>query len=333
MSNKQHQLRFVQATLFAYKQPFKRTMLFKQYSLNFREGLIFCLTDNSGIQRFLEIAPLPGFSIETLSEVKQELLAQLSVPLHSLGNYKSRYASIQFAFNSLHYNFSEANSRQATIDNIALLEGDKTSLTAQYKTLNKPNIIKLKVARGDIKTDIANYQHLCQLNAQLKIRCDANQAWSEQQAKQFFSAINVEQLDYIEEPTNNHGINLQLAETYQIAIALDETLQQPSFNYQHHTSIKAFIIKPTIIGGKEKIDQLVSQAKQQGIKVSFSSSFESIIGLQMLQSLANHYHQENPQLAISLGIDTLKYFNSKLLMKVANINQDCQQLEVLWSSR
>jgi O-succinylbenzoate synthase len=132
---------------------------------------------------------------------------------------------------------------------------------------------------------------------------------------------------------------LQLADKYQVAIALDETLQQANFSYQHHPSINAFIIKPTLIGNKDKIDRLVSTATQQGITVSISSSFESVVGLQQLKNLANYYlaksssvQQGEPELALSLGIDTLKYFNSTLLMEESSIGQDCQQLEVVWSN-
>jgi len=320
------------ATLLAYQLPFTRALQFKQHSLSYREGLILRLNDNSGVSRFAEIAPLPGFSHETLADVKNELMAFSALPICHLLAHKSGYRSVQFALDSLRYNRNQVASNQVvTMDNIALLQGNKEQIIEQYLRLNRPQKVKLKVARESVAVDIANFQHLCQLNPQLRIRCDANQAWSEQQAAQFFKKINTEQVDYIEEPTASHQINLQLAERYNIHIALDETLQQPNFIYQHHQAIKAFIIKPTILGSKEKIDQLVSIANQQSIQVSFSSSFESIVGLQILQELADHYLQHYPQLTLSLGIDTLKYFSGELLVKEDNIEQDCRELEMLWT--
>jgi len=329
MSNRHNAIVITEATLFAYQLPFNRAIQCKQHSLSYREGLILCLTDNSGLKHYSEIAPLPGFSHETLAEVTKEITDLLSTSLPNLLNHKCSLASIQFALDSLSY---PPTKQHIKMDKIPLLQGDKKQVIEQYRMFNSPNTIKLKVARGSVANDISTFQALCAANPALKIRCDANQAWNEQQAKQFFSLINVQQLDYIEEPTSDHHLNLLLAETYQLPIALDETLQQPDFSYQHHACIKAFIIKPTIIGSKEKIHQLVSIASKKGIVISFSSSFESIIGLQQLMRLANFHAQHNPQLTISLGIDTLKYFNSNLLIKNSNIDIDCRSLEILWTS-
>jgi len=332
MANKKELSTITQATLFAYQLPFKKALKFKQYTLHSREGLILSVTDDNSVNRCVEITPLPGFSHETLVEVKAELMAFSTLSISHLLAHKSCYPSVQFALDSLRYNRQQINANQlVTMDNVALLQGNKEQIVAQYLRLNRPQKIKLKVARESVAVDIENFQHLCQLNPQVKIRCDANQAWTEQQAAQFFQAINSQQIDYIEEPTADHQINLQLAERYNIHIALDETLQQPDFIYHHHQAISAFVIKPTIVGSKEKIDQLVSIASKKSIQVSFSSSFESIVGLQILQQLASHYLQHYPQLTLSLGIDTLKYFSGELLIKEDNIEQDCRELETLWT--
>jgi len=332
MNNQKELPTIIKATLFAYQLPFSKPIQFKQQLLTHREGLILRLTDNNAVNQFIEVAPLPGFSHETLVQVKTELMRFSTRSISHLLTHKSCHPSIQFALGSLRYKRLQATSKQLlTMDNIALLQGNREQIIELYLRLNRPNKIKLKVAREPVEVDIANFQQLCQLNPQLKIRCDANQAWSEQQAAQFFNSINIQQLDYIEEPTADHQVNLQLAERYELPIALDETLQQPDFIYQHHQAIKAFVIKPTIVGNKKKIDRLVSIANQQSIQVSFSSSFESAIGLQMLQDLANHYLQCYPQLTLSLGIDTLKYFSGELLIKEGNIEQDGRELEVLWT--
>lgn len=337
MSARIRLLEFKAAKLFAYKLPFKSTMQFKQYQLFDREGLILQLTDKNGHHHFTEIAPLPGFSHETLIQVKVEMVHLLASMFSAterinLQKHHSDYPSIQFALDALFLDFN--TTAHADMDNVALIQGNLSLIGSQYQQLGKPNIIKLKVAREPVEHDINNFQQLCTLNKKLKIRCDANQAWSKQQAQQFFAAINVEQLDYIEEPTSNHQINLQLADKFHINLALDETLQRPDFNYQHHPSISAFIIKPTLIGYKHKIDRLVSTARKLGIKVIFSSSFESIVGLQQLKKLAYSYlaATTEQELSLSLGIDTLKYFNGTRLQDQHKIAHECQQLELLWTS-
>tara|TARA_R110001583_G_scaffold7720_9_gene37924 strand:+ start:9380 stop:10390 length:1011 start_codon:yes stop_codon:yes gene_type:complete len=335
MYNKSAQITITQATLFAYKIPFKSPMRFKEAHLTHREGLILELTDKKNHQHHIEIAPLPGFSQETLSEVTDEIILLLSTNFHDIVNYKSHFKSVQFALDCLRFNHSkEIDDALTCIDNIPLLQGDHNAVIQQYQALNSPQMIKLKVAKESIESDISTFQQLCFLNPLLTIRCDANQAWSQQQAALFFSAIDCQRLDYIEEPTGDHQINLQLADKYQIYLALDETLQRTSFDYQAHPFIKAFIIKPTLVGSKHKIDQLVSLAIQHDILVSFSSSFETIVGLQQLKDLTSHYLSEDNSrtLNISLGIDTLKYFNGPLLKDSQKIQQHCQQLELLWTS-
>ena len=336
MSDKSPQRHITQATLFAYKIPFKSAMQFNHKQLLCREGLILQLNTGKGNKHFAEIAPLPGFSKESFADVKAELNKGLSVLLNSFSKAHSNYKSVQFALDSLllkqRQNITEKNVR---IDNIPLLQGDKNDIKQQYQNIGKPNLIKLKVARHSVESDIAVFNMLCQINPLLKIRCDANQAWSQQQATQFFSAVKKQQLDYIEEPTNSHQENLTLAEQHHIALGLDETLQQSDFSYQHHQSIKAFIIKPSLVGSRKKIDHLVSLAHENNIKISFSSSFETIIGLQAIQNLALYYSTQTAHQAldISLGVDTLKYFKSQLLIDTQKIEQDCQQLEVIWTSQ
>lgn len=317
-------LRIKQAKLFAYQQPFKAMMQFKASTLNCREGLILQLINTEGESYYTEIAPLPGFSRETLSDVKVGMMKLLAD--NQLSNHQSTYHSVQFALDSLFSPSLQVIKTPINIDNVPLLQGDKNLISQQYNLLNQPNLIKLKVARGSIEEDILNFHTLCQLNSMLQIRCDANQAWNTQQAAQFFNRIDVKRLDYIEEPTNCHQSNLQLAQRYQLQLGLDETLQQSDFIYQHHHSIKALIIKPSLIGSKERIDRLISVAEKNSLQVSFSSSFESVLGLQQIKNLALHYQS---QVSISLGIDTLKYFQGPLLMNIEKLQQDCLQLECL----
>jgi O-succinylbenzoate synthase len=332
----QPQLIIKQATLFAYKIPFQKTMQFKKIKLHCREGLILQLSDTNGCKHFAEIAPLPAFSQETYAEVKAEIIKILSTKVNQLAKHNSDYKSVQFALDSLFLkkNIENTQTHLADIDKIPLLQGNIISINKQYQALGHPNLIKLKVARESVENDIATFKMLCALNPLLKIRCDANQDWSNQQAEKFFISIESKRLDYIEEPTSDHQKNLQLADKYKIYLGLDETLQKNEFSYQHHHCIKAFIIKPTLIGSKHRIDHLVSIAKRQAIKVSFSSSFETIVGLQILKNLANHYlsQPDNQELSVSLGIDTLKYFKSTLLIDEEKIEHDSQQLELLWTN-
>lgn len=317
-----------QARLFYYQLPFLRPICFNGQILDSREGLILQLRDKYGYAHLAEIAPLPGFSNETLQQAKKQIISLLNDNLYYYKQKKQLYPSVQFAIECALQNIP-LTEKANKLDTIPLLQGDNDSVLKQYLALNSPSLIKLKVARQSVENDVLLFKQLSKLNASLTIRCDANQAWSTSQANDFFSHIDSRKLAYIEEPTSSYRDNLQLAEKYQIGLALDETLQDVNFNYQHSNFVKAFILKPTLIGSLPRLQSFIDIARQQQMQVHISSSFESVIGLQQLTYLANIY-QDNCR--ISLGTDTLKYFQPGLLTDLRQIKQDLQKLECIWSS-
>ncbi|MFT5653982.1 MAG: O-succinylbenzoate synthase, partial [Psychromonas sp.] len=124
-------------------------------------------------------------------------------------------------------------------------------------------------------------------------------------------------------------------------LALDETLQQKQFQYQHHRCFKALILKPTLIGSFERLNYFIKMAKKFHLSVSISSSFESPLGLRQLAFLASQWSKE---VNISCGLDTLKFFESAVLSKNSDENlaktsdkkiplsQQVKRLECLWIS-
>lgn len=315
----------MQYQLFLYHLPFIEPINFNGQVLTERSGLIIESQDKQGCLHYAEIAPLPGFSHESLAQVKDQTIHLLN---NKLQDKSQLYPSLQFALDCL-ANKQPQPETELSIDTIPLLQGDNQALLQQYQKLNQPPKIKLKTGRQTITQDIVLFNQLCQLNPQLLIRCDANQAWNKQQATLFFKGINRQQLDYIEEPTANHNDNLQLADLCNIGLALDETLQNNQFRYLTHPSIKALVLKPMLIGSRARLDAFINAAKKDKLQVSISSSFESVIGLQLLKKLARNYAGE---CQLSLGIDTLKYFQQGLLTDKNSINKDIKKLECLWTN-
>lgn len=316
------------ASLFTYQLPFRRPLTFNDQKLTQRDGLILQLENRLGQKSFGEIAPLPGFSKETLTQARLQIVRILESGLTSLNSQMKLFPSVQFALDNA-LGGSPLSAHLPCTDLVPLIQGESGSVTKQYVALQKPAIIKLKVARQSVKQDIALFNQLTTLHPLLKIRCDANQAWTAEQADLFFSKINKAQLDYIEEPTASLSENLQLAEKQQIYLGLDETLQQPDFHYQHSPQIRALVLKPTLIGSLNRVENYIELGKHHQLQISISSSFESLLGLLQLNHLANQ-HKDSGN--ISLGIDTLKYFQSGLLTDPTRIRKDIQALECIWKS-
>ncbi len=303
-------------------------MNFNGQKISTREGLIVQLQDRQKQFGLGEIAPLPGFSQESLTQTKAQMISLLNNGLENLSATKELYPSVHFALD-MALQKMPLLEKVSVADSIPLLQGDNASVIKQYAALQRPRLIKLKVARQKVDDDLLLFKELSRLNPNLRIRCDANQGWSAAQASCFFKGIDKPILDYIEEPTDCHQHNLQLAEKYKINLALDETLQNSDFNYQHKSSIKALVLKPTLIGSLTRLQYFIDIAAQRQLQVHISSSFESIIGLQQLAALAKRYQK---QCSLTLGIDTLKYFHSPLLTERRRIQADLQKLECIWSS-
>lgn len=317
-----------QARLLSYQLPFSSPINFNGQKLCSRKGLILQLQDNKKQLSFGEIAPLPGFSNESLQQARTQIISLLNRGLENLQQSDNLYPSVNLALDMALQHIPLA-AETNNLDTIPLLQGENTDVIKQYLALNTPSLIKLKVARQNVQDELWLFKALSRLNPDLRIRCDANQGWSTAQAGYFFKHIDNLRLDYIEEPTADHQTNLQLAEKYQVALALDETLQDIDFHYQHKACIKALVLKPTLIGSLSRVQNFIDIAAQQQLQVHISSSFESIIGLQQLTALANIYQEK---CSLSLGIDTLKYFANGLLTDSRQIKTDLQKLECLWSS-
>jgi O-succinylbenzoate synthase len=327
-----NKLRFQQAKLFRYRLPFKMPILFKGIKLSAREGVILQVENDSGEFDFAEIAPLPGFSKETLQQATAQIIALLNNPQLNSQSAMLLYPSVEFALDCILHNIP-ASGLFETAASIPLLQGDNQTVLKQYRQLNKPDRVKLKIARQAVAKDITLFSALSALNNNLWIRCDANQSWSFSQAALFFANINTQLIDYIEEPTASLSDNINLAELYQVRLALDETLQQNQFQYQHHQCFKALILKPTLIGSFERLNYFIKTAKKFHLSVSISSSFESPLGLMQLAFIARKWSKE---VDVSCGLDTLKFFESamldEMLDKKITINQQVRQLECLWTS-
>ena len=310
--------------IFSYQSPFKVPLMFNGYLLKQREGLIIRL-DQQGQLFYAEIAPLPGFSKETLAQAKQQILDILTNNIPAVGSF---YPSVAFGLSSLSHDILSLKT-QTKLDQIPLLQGTNEQVVFEYQQLNNPKKIKLKVARQAISEELELIDQLMTINPKLMIRLDANQQWNFQQASSFFESVNIQGIDYIEEPTPSHQNNLQLAARYHFNLALDETLQDPDFIYVPDSKVKAFVIKPTLIGDHPRIQSFLDLAQQHKLQVSISSSFESIIGLSHLKLIAV---KNQMQCDITLGIDTIKQFQSTERFNLDHIDNDINNLECIWKN-
>lgn len=318
-----------QVKLRKYTLPFKSAMYFKGHTLQIREGFILYLVFADGTSSVGEVAPLPGFSKETLYESLTQLkgiftrlfanssTVKVSALIHII-EQSSLFPSVRFALDCALGHISSvcienkdekyqqplAKCNLSTIET-PLLIGSRDDILTQYKSLKLPNRVKLKVGQKKTTEDASIVNQLWALNSSLTCILDANQAWNTLSANEFAVAVNHSAIAYIEEPCKHYTDSIRFSQQHKIPIALDETLQDSDFNFIVEPEIAAVVIKPTLMGSFERCKSIITQALEHNVQIYISSSFESPIGISQLQTLSELWVPKHLS-----GLDTLKYQNT-----------------------
>ncbi|XP_043715830.1 protein PHYLLO, chloroplastic isoform X2 [Telopea speciosissima] len=160
--------------------------------------------------------------------------------------------------------------------------------------------IKLKVARrSNPLEDAAVIQEIRQkIGYKIKIRADANQKWTFEQAIQFASAVKCCDLQYIEEPVVFEDDIIRFCEETGLPAALDESIdgmhEDPlnMLSVYKHPGIVAVVIKPNVVGGFENAALIAKWAQQHDKMAVISSAFESSLSLSVYIQFANYLEQQ-----------------------------------------
>lgn len=151
-------------------------------------------------------------------------------------------------------------------------------------------IAKIKVGIAAVEDEAAVLRELSrQVEGRLRLRLDANRAWSAEEAEQFFAAVAGLPIDGIEEPLADPSL-LRLAalqKSVPFALAIDETLFDlgPERIFASR-AVKRLVLKPARIGGFGATLQLAERARSAGMEVVVASVVDSAIGIAATAQLA-----------------------------------------------
>lgn len=207
------------------------------------------LIENNGC--WGEVAPLPGFSKETVSEAFDEirnLWPDLS---------QANHPSVQFGWASAHTPFAPVHIPLASLKSPK--EGTKT--------------LKLKLGCLSLKEAIS----LVKKNTRYKLRLDFNRSWPLEKVVEFTRHFKPTDFDYLEEPVDNFNDLISFSINTQFPIALDESIHS---NWSEIPTLKAIVVKPTVVGAIPKIPP--------HLDLILSSSYETGIGLIHVALLAQN---------------------------------------------
>lgn len=224
--------------LFRYKLPLKNGKV--------RKGLILQSGD-----RFGEIAPLPGFSKETLAEAQKEAIEWIE------NKTSPTLPSVRFGIASL-----EKELRPIHIPLCAL--GAKEGFST----------VKLKLGHLPLTDAISLVKEHYR---KFSLRLDCNRAWTLSQAIEFASHFKPTDFLYLEEPLKTFEELAIFSKKTHFPIALDESLHE---DWSRIPSLKAIVVKPTLVGSIPQVDK--------HLDLILSSSYESGLGLLHIAHLSTN---------------------------------------------
>ena len=301
------------AKLYQYALPICTGGVLRQSQLRERTGLLVQLSEQ-GRTGWGEIAPLPTFSQESLAQAESETRRWLKTWLAGeKGELAACLPSVAFGLSCALAEISGSLNAEGNYACVPLFDQlDLSAKTPPSPVLaQNPPLAKLKIGRHSPEQDGLAAAQLLQRLPHLRLRLDANRAWSLAQAVQFAEKLTPaqrRQIDFIEEPCHTPALSLQFAERCQISIAWDERVREADFVVKKQPNLTALVLKPTLIGSIERCAALIHAAHSQGMQAVISSSLESSLGLTQLARLAAQYTPDTPA-----GLDTLNLMQHQLI--------------------
>lgn len=313
--------------LYDYNLLLNHPIELKGHPLGNRRGCLLKMVSDKRRGIFADVAPLPYFHKESLedikecfSEIKERLIGThwslqlllkekhilMDLPLYK--KYPSLFFAIEFAL--LCHLMPKFNFFQDIKIN-ALLAGSDEEILSKASLLKERRAIKVKAGRREPHEMLMLMEKLAKALPGHKFRVDINRAWPLDKTRAFCKKFPIELCEYLEEPLKNPLDFLTFSNEFLHPIAFDESILDTPLEFLLSVPTKAaFIIKPTLIGSLQKINQLYSKAELHGLKFILTSAFESGLGHLMIAHLAHFLGIEDP-----IGLDTYHWLKNDVLSK------------------
>jgi O-succinylbenzoate synthase len=246
-----------------------------------REGIIVRLENEAGAAGFGEIAPIPWFGTETMSEAG-EICRKFSDTVSDdlLDNAGERFGCVRFALGQARER-RPAQKSSARLPVAALLPAGRDALGVfQEKLAAGFLVFKWKVGLGSVDDELALLDDLLAgLPAHARLRLDANGGWTRREAGRWLSVCAERPIEFVEQPVApaDEDSLRGLAADFPVTLALDESVVRISEarRWQAMGWAGVFVIKPLLAGTMAEIGEWIVETKAD---VVFSSAIETSLG-------------------------------------------------------
>ncbi len=299
---------------FKYRIPFKKPFKTATDEFRVRDGIVLVF-EYEGIQALGEVAPLPGFSAETLGQVEVILQQNKKFLENAFLNNDARqiitvldqihqFPSLSFGLDTLWHDFQSKKEDKSLAEylfglnepsvkcNTAIGIQPENSMLVhiQQKKEEGFDTFKLKVG-ADFNKEKSALEFIRKTYPDIKLRLDANQAWDKATAVEYLTSIEHLDIEYCEQPVPAADIDglAWVKERTQINIAADESLRNKKLAHEliQQNNCDIIIIKPTLMGLFENIAVTKELAGTHNIEVVFTTSLDGIIGRKTSAVLAS----------------------------------------------
>lgn len=307
-----------EAWLFRYQLQFETPFNFNGQQLAVREGLIVRLQEE-GAEGFGEVAPLPGFSKESLPQAQLQLVELIKAWREGVPEPAARgdvevnsgqSPAVAFGWSVALQELQQSPLKlKQPLVSALLLSAPLDDLSAQIEAMGtefpEPLIVKVKVGRCSLAEDIQRLELIMQRLPGARLRLDGNRSWHVADVLELNHALPNLPVQFLEEPLQDASKLPEMVRLTGWGYALDESLHEPCFQLEVTPGLEALVLKPSLYGSLERCGELVQTAQRLKIPLIVSSSFESSLGITQLMALAECWSPDSVA-----GLDTLKYFQA-----------------------
>jgi L-Ala-D/L-Glu epimerase len=279
-----------------------------------RTSLILELSEGDDLKGYGEAAPWPGFGTESEDEARTALEHAARLP-HALtlepGDWPDDLAArlraapaARAAVQGAVWDLAARRAGRPLADQLAsqfrpvcgkvlrevpasallrALEPDALREEAAQARAAGYRAAKIKLGAATPRDDLARARAAREgLGPDAALRGDANGAWNMREAIAALELLAQVSLDYVEQPLAADDIAglARLRGSSPVRIAADESLatQEGALRLIEAAAVDVFVLKPAMLGGPAAALAIASRARQAGIEVVFSHSFESAVG-------------------------------------------------------
>ena len=142
---------------------------------------------------------------------------------------------------------------------------------------------KIKLGARSLGEDVARARAAREgLGPEVRLRGDANGAWSPREARVALEALAELDFDYVEQPLAVDDLEgfVELHRLSPVRIAADESVatEASARRLLATGAVDVVVLKPAMLGGPARALEIAARARQAGVEVVFSHTFESAVG-------------------------------------------------------